>query len=92
MCCRFVKEYYEDPHRGYGGNVGTVFKLLKTENCAEPHGPAAKQFGGQGSYGNGGAMRIAPAALFGYNHDEETLNVRICKFMLKYILIYNMRC
>ena len=73
--CRFVTEYTREPWRGYGANVGQVFKLLKSEGCANPHGPAGLQFDGTGSYGNGGAMRIAPAALFGFNMDQGTLNV-----------------
>ncbi len=44
-------------------------------DCEKPHGPASQQFDGQGSYGNGGAMRIAPAALYGYNGDIKQLNV-----------------
>ena len=69
----FVKEYYEEPLRGYGGNVINVFEQLKADNCKDPHGPAKKQFGGSGSYGNGGAMRISPAALRCVDNTEEVL-------------------
>ncbi len=73
---RFVSEYFEEPNRGYGANVGAVFHSLRTDECRNPHDPASKQFGGSGSYGNGGAMRIAPAALFGYHSQKEELDVR----------------
>ena len=42
----------------------TVFKLLSECDCLDTFGPAKRQFDGRGSYGNGGAMRISPAALF----------------------------
>ena len=42
----------------------TVFKLLSEADCLDTFGPAKRQFDGKGSYGNGGAMRISPAALF----------------------------
>jgi len=35
--------------------------------------PAKDLFDGQGSYGNGGAMRIAPVALFSYNNYDKLL-------------------
>ena len=74
--CRFVYEYNKEPARGYGASVGQVFRALKDEAYADPHGPASRHFGGTGSYGNGGAMRIAPAALYGYNLNDQQLNVR----------------
>ena len=70
-----MSEYFAEPERGYGGSVGAVFRKLEESDCSDPFGPAADQFDGQGSYGNGGAMRIAPAALYGYNLSEEELNV-----------------
>ena len=54
-----------------------MFKQLKDANYQDPHGPASLQFDGSGSYGNGGAMRIVPAALFGYHMNEEHLNVSL---------------
>ncbi|XP_052226762.1 ADP-ribosylhydrolase ARH3-like isoform X2 [Dreissena polymorpha] len=61
---RFAEEYFREPGRGYGGSVATVFHALRETNYEDVYRPAAGQFEGQGSYGNGGAMRIAPAALF----------------------------
>jgi poly(ADP-ribose) glycohydrolase ARH3 len=60
---RFTEEYFTEPARGYGGAVRAVFKALREEDCSEPHGPAARQFGGSGSYGNGAGMRAHPVAL-----------------------------
>lgn len=37
-------------------------------------GPAKTIFDGQGSYGNGGAMRIAPVSLFSYNNYDNLLH------------------
>ncbi|KAK3597729.1 hypothetical protein CHS0354_006080 [Potamilus streckersoni] len=64
MARRFSEEYFKEPWRGYGGNICLNFHALKESDYSDPFGPAKLQFDGQGSYGNGGAMRIAPAALF----------------------------
>lgn len=64
MARRFTEEFFKEPNRGYGSSIGTVFKLLSESNYEDPFDPAKKQFDGIGSYGNGGAMRISPAALF----------------------------
>jgi len=70
-----VKEFTKDPFRGYGANVITVFADLTNENCKEPYGPATRQFNGNGSYGNGGAMRVSPAALFTVQRTPEEVDV-----------------
>uniref|UniRef100_A0A8D8IZT5 ADP-ribosylhydrolase ARH3 n=4 Tax=Culex pipiens TaxID=7175 RepID=A0A8D8IZT5_CULPI len=69
----FVLEYFKDPRRGYGAAVGDVFDKLRKTKIANPVGPAAEQFGGNGSYGNGAAMRIAPVALYCANRDKSEL-------------------
>ncbi|XP_046384990.1 ADP-ribose glycohydrolase ARH3-like [Ischnura elegans] len=62
---RFVKEYLnQPPDRGYGIHVREVFHKLRASKFEDPLRPAREQFGGSGSWGNGGAMRIAPIALF----------------------------
>ncbi|XP_054258958.1 ADP-ribosylhydrolase ARH3-like isoform X2 [Macrosteles quadrilineatus] len=61
---RFVAEYFKQPKRGYGQNVVEVFYKLKNEKYEDIWRPANQQFNGSGSYGNGGAMRVAPVALF----------------------------
>lgn len=64
----FVNEYFKEPHRGYGQNVVEVFHKLRNSKYVDIYKPASEQFWGGGSYGNGGAMRIAPVAL--YFHDN----------------------
>lgn len=72
---RFTEEYYRQPGRGYGANVVNVFRMLRETDYSDVFRPASEQFGGSGSYGNGGAMRIVPAALFGYRHQKDALQV-----------------
>jgi poly(ADP-ribose) glycohydrolase ARH3 len=67
---RFVKEYFKEPRRGYGGNVAHVFKKLQDSNFVDVFAPASEQFGGMGSFGNGGAMRVAPVALYYHGHKD----------------------
>ena len=71
---RFVKEYFSDPRRGYG-QVVNVFHKLRAQNFGDPFGPAKEQFGGSGSYGNGGAMRVAPLALFCHSDYNKLINL-----------------
>uniref|UniRef100_A0A287D8E5 ADP-ribosylhydrolase ARH3 n=3 Tax=Ictidomys tridecemlineatus TaxID=43179 RepID=A0A287D8E5_ICTTR len=59
MAHRFAQEYKKDPDRGYGAGVITVFKKLLSPKCCDVYEPARAQFNGKGSYGNGGAMRVA---------------------------------
>lgn len=73
MAKRFVKEYFAEPRRGYGGNVVMVFMGLRATKFRDVFAPAALQFDGRGSYGNGGAMRAAPIALFCHNSSEQEL-------------------
>ena len=70
MAYEFVGEFFRDRHRGYGAAVGTVFERLRDENPEDVTLPARSQFDGQGSYGNGAAMRISPVALFSQNSAE----------------------
>ncbi|KAL7980546.1 hypothetical protein Chor_001700 [Crotalus horridus] len=60
---RFAEEYDKDPDRSYGGSVVTVFKKLLSPKCRDVFEPARQQFNGKGSYGNGGAMRVAGISL-----------------------------
>ncbi|XP_021348624.1 poly(ADP-ribose) glycohydrolase ARH3-like isoform X2 [Mizuhopecten yessoensis] len=70
MARRFTEEYFNERFRGYGGSVTVVFQKLQETEYENPFEPAKKQFEGEGSYGNGGAMRIAPAGLFGYKDND----------------------
>ena len=72
---RFVDEYRAEPNRGYGGGVITVFDRV---DRGVPWAEAAdRQFGGTGSYGNGGAMRVTPAALFGYPDIDRVVELAV---------------
>ncbi|XP_077992164.1 ADP-ribosylhydrolase ARH3-like [Glandiceps talaboti] len=68
---RFAREYVREPFRGYGRTVVTVFDKLLDPSLEDVYKPAKDQFDGKGSYGNGGAMRVAPVALFAYHDFEE---------------------
>lgn len=59
--------------RGYGAAVGNVFENLRKTKVSDPVGPAAAQFGGSGSFGNGAAMRVSPIALYCANRDKQEL-------------------
>lgn len=43
--------------------VVNVFKKLLSPKCNDVFEPARAQFNGKGSYGNGGAMRVAGISL-----------------------------
>ena len=84
-----TNEYFSDPRRGYGPRIGTVFSKLKNSNFSDSHAPAKEQFKGEGSCGNGAAMRISPGAVIGYNDDETLVDVsligHICGICLSWV-------
>jgi poly(ADP-ribose) glycohydrolase ARH3 len=51
----------QDPHRGYGPGTTEVLRLVRSG--VHPHDAAGSLFGGEGSHGNGAAMRVAPVAV-----------------------------
>ncbi len=55
---RFATRFTQEPNRGYG--AGAVELLERIASGASWREESAKLFGGQGSYGNGAAMRVAP--------------------------------
>ncbi|MEX1133725.1 MAG: ADP-ribosylglycohydrolase family protein [Acidimicrobiia bacterium] len=70
---RMVDAWHQDPERGYGSNVVLAFgKVLRGMPWDEA---AQSQFGGSGSYGNGGAMRVGPVALWAYPDLDETVRL-----------------
>lgn len=70
MAERFAEAYRAEPNRGYGKNVVDVFdRVLRGVPWREA---ASRQFGGEGSYGNGGAMRVSPVALWTFPDIHET--------------------
>jgi poly(ADP-ribose) glycohydrolase ARH3 len=66
----FRANYKREPWRGYATGPPTVFSLVERHGMS--YSEAARSlFGGQGSFGNGAAMRIAPVGLF--FHDSSDL-------------------
>ncbi len=61
----FARRYSVEPHRGYAGGAARLLTLLA---MGEDWRELAPRLFGEGSYGNGGAMRVAP--LGAYFHDD----------------------
>jgi len=59
---RFARRFERDPDRGYGKM--TRIQLREIIAGANWRDTAAKAFGGQGSMGNGSAMRVAPLGAY----------------------------
>ncbi|MBC7130234.1 ADP-ribosylglycohydrolase family protein [Candidatus Bathyarchaeota archaeon] len=61
----FIRNYEQEPWRGYASGPPRVFRWIKK---GVPWNEAAGGlFGGQGSFGNGAAMRVAPVGLLYYD-------------------------
>jgi ADP-ribosylglycohydrolase len=58
----FAARYRRDPMRGYGGMAHRI--LAEIGEGARWRDAAARAFGGQGSMGNGAAMRVAPLGAY----------------------------
>jgi poly(ADP-ribose) glycohydrolase ARH3 len=67
--CAFARAH--DPRRGYGS--GTTEVLDGVRRGIHPHEAARSAFGGEGSQGNGAAMRVAPVAVL-YGDDVAALS------------------
>jgi len=75
---KFTETYYgETKARGYGGSITQVFRRLRETNYADPFSPAKMQFNGSGSYGNGGAMRVASGVLFYANDFDKAMGIAL---------------
>ena len=59
---RFARRFERDPERGYGKM--TRIQMREINAGAKWQETAANAFGGQGSMGNGGAMRVAPLGAY----------------------------
>ena len=59
---RFARRWERDPERGYGHM--TRIQLREILMGEDWQATSAKAFGGQGSMGNGGAMRVAPLGAY----------------------------
>jgi poly(ADP-ribose) glycohydrolase ARH3 len=67
----FQANFRREPWRGYASGPPTLFAMV--ERLGISYAEAARNlFGGQGSFGNGAAMRIAPLGLF--FHDAPDLD------------------
>ncbi|XP_033122420.1 ADP-ribose glycohydrolase ARH3-like isoform X2 [Anneissia japonica] len=77
MAKRFHDEYLKESNRGYGGNVIDILGPLGDPELTDVFHPATTQFNGSGSYGNGGAMRVAPVGLAFYNNFEMMKQVAV---------------
>jgi len=64
MAHRFAEEHRREPWRGYGAGPPQIFAAIRAG--APWDEPARALFGGSGSFGNGAAMRAAPAGLLAY--------------------------
>jgi poly(ADP-ribose) glycohydrolase ARH3 len=73
MASRFADGWAEQPSRGYGSNIVMLFAAVRSGSNWEA--AAQAQFDSGGSYGNGGAMRVAPVALWAYPDLEETIRL-----------------
>ena len=58
----FAEEYARDPTRGYGRGAREILRAIGEGTPWET--AAARVFNGQGSHGNGGAMRAAPLGAY----------------------------
>ncbi len=58
----FARRWSEDPDRGYGQGASTL--LTRVAHGAPWRTEAQRMFGGQGSMGNGAAMRAAPIGAY----------------------------
>jgi poly(ADP-ribose) glycohydrolase ARH3 len=66
----FHRHFSQEPWRGYASGPPTIFQMV--ERSGLPYEEAARHlFAGQGSMGNGAAMRVAPLGLF--FHDARDL-------------------
>lgn len=61
LALAFAHTWAADPHRGYG--AGAMRILGEISRGGEWRAAAGGLFGGSGSFGNGGAMRVAPVGL-----------------------------
>lgn len=66
MARTFIQNY--DAKRGYGPGSKEALKRIRGGESWEE--ASNKVFGGEGSYGNGAAMRIAPVGLFYYDNSD----------------------
>lgn len=62
LAAGFAAEYTRDPYRQYGASMHEVLERIGAGE--DWRAVTGGQFGGQGSWGNGAAMRVAPLGVF----------------------------
>ena len=62
LAMTFAGRFMSEPGRGYGGGAQRL--LIAVGNGADWREECSNLFGGSGSYGNGGAMRVAPLGVW----------------------------
>ena len=73
MAALFARNFVEERWRGYGPGPPQVFGLLEQ---GVPWDQAARAlYGGEGSFGNGAAMRVAPAALLAHSDLDRVVSL-----------------
>ncbi len=72
----FRANYLREPWRGYAIGPPTIFALV-TKHGASYSEAARSLFGGQGSFGNGAAMRVTPVGLFFHASEDLYEQARI---------------
>jgi len=65
----FHKNYLKEPWRGYASGPPTIFSLVERDGISYREA-ARSLFGGQGSLGNGAAMRIVPVGILFHGRDD----------------------
>jgi len=73
MAATLARGYAREPWRGYGSGPPRVFDNLHQGVPWDE--AAASLFDGEGSYGNGAAMRVAPVALYSYPHEHRAAEI-----------------
>jgi ADP-ribosylglycohydrolase len=72
----FAQEYARDPQRGYGGMAHRILHSIGEGTSWKA--AARRAFGGEGSCGNGGAMRSAPiGAYFADDYDRVVFEAKL---------------
>jgi ADP-ribosylglycohydrolase len=71
LATAFAGEYAADPTRGYGGMAHRILQAIG--NGTHWRIAAGSAFDGQGSHGNGGAMRAAPVGAYFADDLQETI-------------------
>jgi poly(ADP-ribose) glycohydrolase ARH3 len=62
LAAAFARSWRREPNRGYRASTADLLRRVGAEEAWDA--ASRSQFDGQGSFGNGAAMRVAPAALY----------------------------